>query len=211
MFCFNPCILQVRALKPGRSLGSLLWSQRLWRKGVQNRTQVSLLPIQALFTSLPKSSPPLPRPMQCPSELLKRALSTEAPGSRKAERLLSFCFSHFPFLSYIEDRTLVCVCGCVCGCAHARVLSRVWGFATVWSVTLQAPLSMGFPRQGYWSGLPFPSPEDLPDSDIESTSLASPALAGGFFTICATFDREIEWIVRNWKGFWSLGGIFLGF
>ena len=125
MFCFNPCILRVRALKPGRSLGSLLWSQRLWRKGVQNRTQVSLLPIQALFTSLPKSSPPLPRPMQCSSQLLKRALSTEAPGSRKAERLLSFCFSHFPFLSYIEDRTLVCVCVWVCVwvCTRTRAQS----------------------------------------------------------------------------------------
>ena len=41
-------------------------------------------------------------------------------------------------------------------------------------------LSMGFPRQEYWSGLPFPSPEDLSDPGIEPTS---PALAGGFFTI----------------------------
>ena len=40
----------------------------------------------------------------------------------------------------------------------------------------QAPLSTGFPRQGYWSGLPFPSPGDLPDAGIEPTSLMSPAL-----------------------------------
>ena len=46
----------------------------------------------------------------------------------------------------------------------------------------QAPLSMGFPRQEYWSGLPFPTPGDLPDPGIESASPASPALAGGFFT-----------------------------
>ena len=46
----------------------------------------------------------------------------------------------------------------------------------------QAPLSMGFPRQEYWSGLPFPSPGDLPDPGIESMSLMSPALVGGFFT-----------------------------
>ena len=50
---------------------------------------------------------------------------------------------------------------------------------TPWSVARQAPLSMGFPRQGYWSGLPFPSPEDLPNPRIEPTS---PALAGGLFT-----------------------------
>ena len=55
----------------------------------------------------------------------------------------------------------------------------------------QAPLSMGFPRQEYWSGLPFPSPGDLPDPGIEPESLVSPALAGGFFTtsILLTYYR----------------------
>ena len=47
------------------------------------------------------------------------------------------------------------------------------------TVARQARLSMGFPRQEYWSGLPFPSPGDLPDPEIK---LGSPALAGGFFT-----------------------------
>ena len=46
----------------------------------------------------------------------------------------------------------------------------------------QAPLSMGFPRQEYWSGLPFPSPGDLPDLGIEPVSPASLRIAGGFFT-----------------------------
>ena len=46
----------------------------------------------------------------------------------------------------------------------------------------QAPLSMGFSRQEYWSGLPFPPPGYLPKPGIEPTSLASPTLAGGFFT-----------------------------
>ena len=50
----------------------------------------------------------------------------------------------------------------------------------------QAPLSMGFSRQEYWGGLPFPSPGDLPDPGIEPESLMSPALAGGFFTTSAT-------------------------
>ncbi|ELR60425.1 hypothetical protein M91_18992, partial [Bos mutus] len=49
----------------------------------------------------------------------------------------------------------------------------------------QAPLSMGFPRQEYWSGLPFPTPGDLPDPGIKPASLVSPALAGGFFTTIA--------------------------
>ena len=45
-----------------------------------------------------------------------------------------------------------------------------------------SPLSMGFSRQEYWTGLPFPSPGDLPNSGIKHVSPASPALAGGFFT-----------------------------
>ena len=52
-------------------------------------------------------------------------------------------------------------------------------FVTPWTVGHQAPLSMGFPRQEYWSGLPFPSHGALPDPGLE---LESPALAGGFFT-----------------------------
>jgi len=51
--------------------------------------------------------------------------------------------------------------------------------ATPWIVAHQVPLFMGFLRQEYWSGLPFPSPGDLPDPGIKP---ASPALAGGFFT-----------------------------
>ena len=53
-------------------------------------------------------------------------------------------------------------------------------FATSWIVAHQAPLSLGFPRQEYWSGLPFPSPGDLPDPGIKPVS---PALADRFFTI----------------------------
>ena len=51
-----------------------------------------------------------------------------------------------------------------------------------WIVAHQAPLSMGFPRQEYWSGLLVPSPGDLPDTGIEPMSPESPALAGGFLT-----------------------------
>ena len=58
-------------------------------------------------------------------------------------------------------------------------------FATPWIVACQAPLSMGFPRQEYWGGLPFSPLRDLPDPGIEPNfpeSPLSPALAGGFFT-----------------------------
>ena len=58
-----------------------------------------------------------------------------------------------------------------------KSLSRVQLFATPWTVTHQAPLSVGFSRQGYWSGLPFSSPGDLPDPGIEPRSPALQAEA----------------------------------
>ena len=52
-------------------------------------------------------------------------------------------------------------------------------FATAWTVAHQSPVSIEFPRQEYWSGLPFPSPVHLPNSEMEAVS---PAMADGFFT-----------------------------
>ena len=65
----------------------------------------------------------------------------------------------------------VCVCVCVCARVHVP-LSHVLLFATPWTVACQAPLSLEFSRQEYWSGLPFPSPGVLPNPEIEPTSLA---------------------------------------
>ena len=66
--------------------------------------------------------------------------------------------------------------------SHVRLI------ATPWTVARQAPLSMGFSRQEYWSGLPCPPPGDLPDPGIEPVSLMSPALAVGFFTTSTTWE-----------------------
>ena len=60
--------------------------------------------------------------------------------------------------------------------------SHVWFCVTLWTVAHQAPLSMEFTRQEYWSRLPFPSSGDLPDPESKRLSLKSPALVGGFFT-----------------------------
>ena len=65
--------------------------------------------------------------------------------------------------------------------------SHVQLFVILWTIAPQALLSMGFPRQEYWSGLPSLPPGDLPDPGMEPTSLTSPALAGGFFTTSATW------------------------
>ena len=80
--------------------------------------------------------------------------------------LASFIVSKQMFFSALLK--YVCVCSVVSD-----------AFVILWTVAHQAPLSMTFSRQDYWSGLPFPPPGDLPDSRIEPVS---PALAGGFFT-----------------------------
>ena len=84
--------------------------------------------------------------------------------------------------------------------------SHFWLFATAWTVAHQASLSMGFSRQEYWSGLPFPSPGDLPDPGMESESpalqvdslpsepLGKPKNTGG---VAYPFSRVSSW-PRNW-------------
>ena len=68
------------------------------------------------------------------------------------------------------------------------LFSRVWLFVTPWTIAYQAPLSVGFSRQEYWSGLPCPPPGDLPNPGIEPTAFMSPSLVGGFFTASTTWE-----------------------
>ena len=68
------------------------------------------------------------------------------------------------------------------------VCSIVADSVTPWTVAHQAPLSMEFSRQEYLSGLPFPTPEDLPNPGIKPVSLASLALASRFFTTSTTWE-----------------------
>ena len=76
--------------------------------------------------------------------------------------------------------------------------SHVWLFVTLWTVAHQAPLSMGFSRQEYWSGLPCPPPGDLPDPGIKPKCLLSPALVSGFFTTITTWEAP-----KSDKCYWS--------
>ena len=96
------------------------------------------------------------------------------PKKNQVESFLSITVTSSSF-KYPCD----CVCVCegvgVCVCAHTQSLSRVWLFATPWTVA-HSPV---FPRQEYGSGLPFPPPGDLPNPQIEP---GSSALAGRFFT-----------------------------
>ena len=70
----------------------------------------------------------------------------------------------------------------------AQLLSRVLLFSIPQTIAHQAPLSMGFSRQEYWSGVSFPPPGDLPHPGNELESPLSPELAGGFFTTSVTWE-----------------------
>ena len=75
----------------------------------------------------------------------------------------------------------------ICMLSHSVVSSFL---GPPWTVARQVPLSMGFPRQEYCSGLPFPLPGDLPNPGIEPVSLMSPTLACGFLTPSATWEAK---------------------
>ena len=86
-------------------------------------------------------------------------------------------------MAHDDERLYVFSACCVLSC-----FSCVRPFATQWTVAHQAPLSKGFSRQEYWSGLPCPPPGDLPNPRINPASLMSPPLASGFFTTRATWE-----------------------
>ena len=85
---------------------------------------------------------------------------------------------------------------------NACMLNRVQLFATPWTIAHQAPLSMGFSRQEYWSGWPFPTPRDLPNRGIKLASPASPVLAGVFFI---TESPEKPYIINTLIYKWNYG------
>ena len=77
--------------------------------------------------------------------------------------------------------------------------SHFWLFATPRIVAHQSPLSMGFSRQDYWSGLLCTTPRDFPDQGIEPASLMFPALAGRFFTTRATWEAQIQYQLTSFQ------------
>ena len=86
-------------------------------------------------------------------------------------------------------------------CCCCWVTKSCWLFVTPWTVAHQAPLSMGFSRQEYWSGLPFFSPGDLPNPGTEPES---PALAGRVFTIEPPWKPQGLFFTRALSQSWGL-------
>ena len=99
-----------------------------------------------------------------------------------------YMYMHLNILWEIKSSNIVVI---------AQSLNHVWLFAAPWTVAHQAPLSMELSRQEYLNGLPFPSPRDLPNPGIEPVSLASDALAGGFFTTSATWEASYIVVIQE--------------
>ena len=85
------------------------------------------------------------------------------------------------------------------GMTKRRACVNAQSCLTLGTVALQAPLSMGFSRREYWSGLPIPPPGDLPHPEIKPTSPTSPALAGRFFTTEPPGKPNLETVEGFWK------------
>ena len=119
-----------------------------------DRCQISTVPCQAEAQSSYHLPRPIPKPLFCLNKCPCLKFAKDVQGSLKANIYHTmFFFLYTP--------------------VKVKSLSRVRLFATPWTAAYQAPLSMGFSRQQYWSGLPFPSPGDLPNPGIEP---GSPAL-----------------------------------
>ena len=90
------------------------------------------------------------------------------------------------FQSFMPGLNSMC-CAVLCLVAHSCLTP-----CDPMHCSLPAPLSMGFSRQEYWSGLPCPPPGDLPNPGIKPASPISPALVGLFFTISATWEAQFN-------------------
>ena len=109
---------------------------------------------------------------------------------------------HLCYRTHEDNHICLCVCASVSMCVCVCVLSPIWLFVTPWTAALQAPLSMGLPRQQYWSGLPCPPPGDLPEPEIKPMS---PALADRFFPAeplgkpITGLDRSLQMVTAAMK------------
>ena len=117
--------------------------------------------------------------------------------------LLNYCCILYIQLMCTWTHICTNTCVCVCVCVWAKLLQSCPTLCDPTVVACQAPLSMGFSRQVYWSGLSSPPPGYLPDPGIKPASLSSPALAGEFFTIYIpsglTFALILECIFNSFR------------
>ena len=116
------------------------------------------------FQSAPSLIPHLPRKASVPLIQISgcsTVASIPTPLPPPSLPPGTYCYSYWAHASWVP----LCMCVCLC-----ESLSHVWLFETLWTVAHQAPLSMEFSREEYWSGLPFPSLGGLPNPGIKPRS-----------------------------------------
>ena len=133
-------------------------------------------------TRLSSSHQPITHP---PSSFLPQS-PPDTPASMSPWTLRHVAASVPLYLLFTLDCCNFNVHACMWSCfSHVRFL------VTLWAVAHQAPLSTGFSRQEYWSGLPYSPPEDLPEPGMEPASLIFPALTGRFFSLPVEFPGKL--------------------
>ena len=108
--------------------------------------------------------------------------------------------------SLLQNTGYSSLCFTIGPCCKWKLLSCVWLFVTPWTVSHQAPLSMEFSRQEYWSGLPCLPPRDLPNPGNKPMSLISPTLASGFCNTSTTWEapwRVLILLLKKWQYIFS--------
>ena len=122
--------------------------------------------------------------------LYKRWASSDPKKENKVNHLFGSWFV-VDYLTQLVGANAILMC--VYACCHVRL------FETPWTIAHQAPMSMEFYRQEYWSELPFPSPGNLPHPEIKPVSLESPALTGEYFTSWAHGEAKyhLEYSLSN--------------
>ena len=128
---------------------------------------------------------PFPPPVDLPDPGIE-PLSLTSPAMVR-ERALSHTYSTRQTSTKLYRNRVINFFMCIL--SH---FSHAWLFAILWTEACHAPLSMGFSRQEYWSGLPFPPPGHLSSPGMEPTSLTSTALANEFFTTSTTWEAPID-------------------
>ena len=152
---------------------------------------------------------------QCPAGKPHEIVGLPAAGYFSAWSISISGVSALPFQGLVEVFLALLVLpvasqykGSACTCLLSH-FSHIQLFTTAWTIARQAPLSMGFSRQEYGSGLPRPPPGDPPDPGMEPASLMSPASAGRFFTIRTAWEAlEGNQMERNLPGYFGMGQLF---
>ena len=120
----------------------------------------------------------------------------EEAEAQKGSKALSVVWTHFwlyIFACREVSKEFASLCSCLC------MLSLVQLFVTPWTVACQAPLSMEFSRQEYWSGLPYPCSGDLPDPGIQKGLLHLLCWQVGSLSLASPGKSHCSWVVNKFK------------